>query len=98
MGDRIRLQSLQPSGILALNVTIYADRGGDISASLRHQRVSTSGAYEDSTAGVATPQFSIGAGKYYVIPSAYNPGTTGGFRMLVYSSISSITVNELRKS
>jgi calpain-7 len=88
---RIRLQLLQPSTAIALNVTVYSDFQNDVSASIKRQRhVTTSGAYDDAIAGVSTPQVTIGVGKYYIVPSTYNPGIEVGFRMLVYSGISGI--------
>ncbi|KDR76346.1 hypothetical protein GALMADRAFT_247750 [Galerina marginata CBS 339.88] len=88
----IRLQLLQPSTAIALNVTVYPNFQNDIESSLRQSHVATSGAYEDTIAGVATPQATLGTGKYYIVPSTYNPGTETGFRMLIYSSVSGITV------
>ena len=96
--NRVRLHNTESSGGIALNVTIYPNSKDDITASLKARHIATSGAYDDSIAGVATPQFSLGPGKYYIIPSTYNPGTTAAFRMLVYSSISSVKVNALRMS
>jgi len=91
--NRIRLQLLQPSTAIALNITVYPDFPNDVSASIKRQRhVATSGPYDDSIAGVSTPQVTIGVGKYFIIPSTYKPGTEVGFRMLVYSSIPSIQI------
>ncbi|KJA22940.1 hypothetical protein HYPSUDRAFT_138453, partial [Hypholoma sublateritium FD-334 SS-4] len=91
--NRIRLHTTQPSGAIALNITIYPNCKDDIIASLKSRHIATSGAYDDSIAGVVTSQFSLGPGKYYIIPSTYNPGTTAAFRMLVYSRIPSVKVN-----
>ncbi|KAF8199531.1 hypothetical protein BJ912DRAFT_1020136 [Pholiota molesta] len=92
---KIRLQTIQTSSAIPVNVTVYSDHE-DIMASLKHQgHIATSGAYDDSIAGVATPQVTLGTGKYYLVPSTYNPGTMAGFRMLVYSSISSVQVESV---
>ncbi|KAF8962724.1 hypothetical protein BDZ97DRAFT_1702205 [Flammula alnicola] len=96
--NRIRLQTLHPSTAIALNVTVYPNHENDIATSLKRQRhVVTSGAYDDTIAGVATPQSTISAGKYYIVPSTYNPGTEAGFRMLVYSSTSGVKVTATGK-
>ena len=89
---RIRLQLLQPSTSIALNVTVYPQ---PITTSLNQQRhIITSGAYDDTIAGVATPQISVAAGKYYVVPSTYNPGSEVGFKLIVYSSIAGLMVTQ----
>jgi len=94
----IRLQLLQPSTAIALNVTVYPNFQNSIDSSLRQRHVATSGAYDDTIAGVATPQVTLGTGKYYIVPSTYNPGTETGFRMLVYSSVSGVTVTPKDRS
>ena len=86
------MQLLQPSTSIALNVTVYRH---PITTPLNQQRhVLTSGAYDDTIAGVATPQISVAAGKYYVVPSTYNPGTEVGFKLIVYSSIAGLVVTQ----
>ncbi|KAF9485226.1 cysteine proteinase [Pholiota conissans] len=95
---KIRLQTTQTSNAIAINVTIYPVHKDVITSLTRQGHVATSGAYDDSIAGVATPQVTLGAGKYYIVPSTYNPRTIVGFRMLVYSSISGIQVDEVGKS
>ena len=90
---RIRLQLLQPSTSISLNVTVYPQ---SITTSLnQHRHVLTSGAYDDTIAGVATPQISVAAGKYYVVPSTYNPGAEVGFKLIVYSSIAGLMVSQI---
>ncbi|KAF8807060.1 hypothetical protein BYT27DRAFT_7242680 [Phlegmacium glaucopus] len=90
---KIRLQLLQPSTSIALNVTVYPQY---VKPSLNQQRhVLTSGAYDDTIAGVATPQISVAAGKYYAVPSTYNPGTEVGFKLIVYSSIAGVMVTQI---
>jgi len=93
---KIRLQLLQPSTSIALNVTVYSPHA---TPSLNQQRhILTSGAYDDTIAGVATPQISVAAGKYYVVPSTYNPGTEVGFKLTVYSSIAGLMVTQIKSS
>ncbi|KAJ6631453.1 hypothetical protein B0H10DRAFT_2207112 [Mycena sp. CBHHK59/15] len=67
---KVRLQLLRPKSTAALNVTVFpASASGALG---RH--IATSGGYDDSIAGVATSQISLGPGKYWLIPSTYNPG------------------------
>ena len=90
---RIRLQLLQPSTSAALNVTVFSQL---VTPSLNQRRhILTSGAYDDTIAGVATPQISVATGKYYVVPSTYNPGTELGFKLIVYSSIVGLMVTRI---
>ena len=92
---RIRLQLLQPSPTVALNVSVFVNMGGDIESSLTQKSpVSTSGAYDDTVAGVATPQITVAAGTYYVVPSTYSPGYEAGYRLIMYSSASGVTLDE----
>lgn len=84
---------LQPSSAVALNVSVFADVGGDPESSLAQKPpVLTSGAYDDRVAGVATPQTTFGAGAYYVVPSTYSPGHEAGYKLIVYSSTSGVTI------
>lgn len=93
---KIRLQLLQPTTSIALNVTVYPRYVTPSSDQQRH--VLTSGAYDDAIAGVATPQISVAAGKYYVVPSTYNPGTEVGFKIIIYSSIAGVMVTQIVKN
>jgi calpain-7 len=54
--------------------------------------VLTSGAYDDTVAGVATPQITLAAGTYYVVPSTYSSGHEAGFKLIVYSSVSGVKI------
>lgn len=84
---------LQPSPAVALNVTVFASVGNDIQSSLTQKpAVLTSGAYDDTIAGVATPQTKVAAGTYYVVPSTYSPGHEAGFKLVVYSSAFGATI------
>jgi len=92
--SRIRLQLLQPSPAVALNVTVFAKMGSE-GESLAQKSVLTSGAYDDTVAGVATPQITLGAGTFYVVPSTYSPGHEAGYKLIVYSSVSGVTVSPI---
>lgn len=95
---RIRLQLLQPSTAIALNLTIYPGSKDGFSTSLERQKyVATSGAYDDGIAGVAIQLATLATGKYYVVPSTYNPGVELGFRMIVYSNVAGFTVQEVER-
>lgn len=86
---KIRLQLLRPS-TSSLNVTIFpASPNGSLG---RH--IVTSGAYNDAISGVVTPQTIISAGKYWAVPSTYNPGVEAEFQLIVYSKISGVRVSE----
>ncbi|KAF4614242.1 hypothetical protein D9613_007736 [Agrocybe pediades] len=83
----IRLQLVQPSTAVPLNVTLYLVIQDNIQLSLSQKRnAATSGAYDSAIAGVTTTQTTIAAGRYYIVPSTYSPGIEAGFRILVYSS------------
>jgi len=68
---------------------VFAKMGSDAESPLT---VLTSGAYDDAVAGVATPQITLGAGTYHVVPSTYSPGHEAGYKLIVYSSISGVTL------
>ncbi|PBK88494.1 cysteine proteinase [Armillaria gallica] len=88
---KIRLQLVRPSSNSPLNVTIYLADPSEYTAS----HLATSGAYDDAISGVVTPQISLNRGKYWIIPSAFNPGIEAAFQLIVYSSVSGVEV-ELR--
>ncbi|KAK0459294.1 uncharacterized protein EV420DRAFT_1677667 [Desarmillaria tabescens] len=58
-----------------LNVTIYPADASEYTAS----HLATSGAYDDAISGVVTPQISLNRGKYWIIPSTFNPGIEAAF-------------------
>ncbi|KAF8150612.1 hypothetical protein B0H34DRAFT_801552 [Crassisporium funariophilum] len=96
---KIRLQLVHPSTAIALNVTVYPSIYKGSPISLTQQRhVTTSGSYDDTIAGVSTPQIAIGAGKYHVVPSTYNPGIEVGFKIIVYSSVAGVKLTPLQRS
>ncbi|KAK0454341.1 hypothetical protein EV421DRAFT_1756269 [Armillaria borealis] len=88
---KVRLQLVRPSSSSPLNVTIYAADASEYTAS----HLATSGAYDDAISGVVTPQISLNRGKYWIIPSTFNPGIEAAFQLIVYSSVSGVEV-ELR--
>jgi calpain-7 len=72
---------------------VFAKVGGDDESSLTPKSpVLTSGAYDDTIAGVATAQITFGAGTYFVVPSTYSPGHEAEYKLLVYSSASGVTI------
>ncbi|KAJ7725649.1 hypothetical protein DFH07DRAFT_758588, partial [Mycena maculata] len=87
---KVRLQLVRPKTTTALNLTLFPS--STTGALGRH--ITTSGGYDDSIAGVATPQISLGVGKYWVIPSTYNPGFQGAFQLMVYSTAARVNVAE----
>jgi calpain-7 len=88
--SRVRLQLLRPKSTTAVNLTILPSSAtGSLG---RH--LATSGGYDDSIAGVATPQISLSVGKYWVITSTYNPGFQGAFQLIVYSTASRVNIAE----
>lgn len=90
---RIRLQLLRPKSPAALNLTLFpAPATGTSGALGRH--IATSGAYDDSVAGVATPQIALGVGKYWAVPSTYAPGVLNAFQLVVYSTAARVNVAE----
>ncbi|SJK98157.1 uncharacterized protein ARMOST_01418 [Armillaria ostoyae] len=88
---KVRLQLVRPSSSSPLNVTIYPADASEYTAS----HLATSGAYDDAISGVVTPQISLNRGKYWIIPSTFNPGIEAAFQLIVYSSVSGVEV-ELR--
>ncbi|KAK0183648.1 hypothetical protein F5146DRAFT_1085661 [Armillaria mellea] len=87
---KVRLQLVRPSSSSPLNVTIYSAGASEYASHL-----ATSGAYDDAISGVVTPQISLNRGKYWIIPSTFNPGIEAAFQLIVYSSVSGVEV-ELR--
>lgn len=78
---------------------MYPGSKDGVATSLERQKhVTTSGAYDDSIAGVATQPTTLSTGKYYVVPSTYNPGVELGFRMIVYSNVAGFTVQEVERT
>ncbi|KAJ7270120.1 hypothetical protein B0H12DRAFT_1310818 [Mycena haematopus] len=90
---QIRLQLLRPKAPTALNLTLFpAPAAGTNDALGRH--FATSGAYDDSVAGVAIPQIALNVGKYWAVPSTYAPGILNAFQLVVYSTAAGVSVAE----
>ncbi|KAF5317385.1 hypothetical protein D9611_003702 [Ephemerocybe angulata] len=89
----IRLQLVHPSATATrLNLTIYPSAPG---STKQAKHIATSGAYDDSLAGVVVPQTTLSPGKYLVVPSTYKPGVEAEFRMLCYFSTAGVGVRIL---
>ncbi|KAF9012688.1 hypothetical protein BDQ17DRAFT_1344439 [Cyathus striatus] len=86
---KIRLQLAHPSNAIAINITLYP---ASTSTAALQRPVATSGDFDDAIAGVATPQVVLKAGKYWAIPSTYQPGVESDFKMIVYSSADGLKV------
>ncbi|KAF5355468.1 hypothetical protein D9758_006317 [Tetrapyrgos nigripes] len=80
---QVRLQLLEQSNT-AINVTIYA--ASEHISPDRH--FATSGAYDSAISGVVTPDTTLSKGKWWIIPSTYNPGVQAAFQLIVYSTAS----------
>ncbi|KAG6910420.1 hypothetical protein DXG01_010775 [Tephrocybe rancida] len=87
---KIRLQLIRPFTATSLNITIFPDSPD---GTLR-RHIATSGAYNDAISGVATPQLTLGAGKYLAVPSTYNPGVEVGFHLLIYTTVAGVKVSQ----
>ncbi|KAJ3715961.1 hypothetical protein DFJ43DRAFT_1126860 [Lentinula guzmanii] len=83
----IRLQLLRPSSSISLNVTVYPASVDNINST---KHVATSGPYDDPITGVVSPLTSLPKGRYWVVPSTYNPGIQTGFQLIVFSTLASI--------
>ncbi|KAF9494200.1 cysteine proteinase [Pleurotus eryngii] len=89
----IRLQLSRPSAGVSINVTVYpAPTRGSLG-----QYATTSGAYNDSIAGVVTPQVSLVPGTYWIIPSTHSASVQAAFKLVIYSTTNTISILE-RKS
>ncbi|KAH9481424.1 Calpain-like protease palB/RIM13 [Psilocybe cubensis] len=94
----IRLQLLQPSTAVALNLAIYPGSKDGFATSFERQKyLATSGPYDDAIAGVAIQSATLAPGKYYVVPSTYNPGVELMFRMIVYSNVAGFTIQQVER-
>ncbi|KAJ3842691.1 hypothetical protein F5878DRAFT_529345, partial [Lentinula raphanica] len=89
---RIRLQLIRPSSSVSLNVTVYPDYPASVDSMTSHNHVATSGPYDDPITGVATPLTSLPKGRYWVVPSTYNPGIQCGFQLIVFSTLASTEI------
>lgn len=89
--QRIRLRLLQPNSSTALNVTLFHEAPDPNSRSLGKE-VTTSGPYHDNISGVDTPQISLNAGKYLLVPSTFHPAIHMGFSLILYCSKANVAV------
>jgi hypothetical protein len=72
-----------------LNVTIYP-----AASSTTASHIATSGAYDDSLAGVVVPRTMLRPGKYWVVPSTYKPGVEAEFSLICYFSVKDVKIVE----
>ncbi|KAF8328978.1 hypothetical protein F5887DRAFT_1082791 [Amanita rubescens] len=90
---KLRLQLIHPSTTASSNITIYPAPASSVSDQyFKQKHVTTSGPYDDSVCGVATPQVSLNGGKYWAIPSTYIPGVQAEFRLIIYTSVKDLLV------
>ncbi|KAJ3824781.1 hypothetical protein F5880DRAFT_1479544, partial [Lentinula raphanica] len=85
----IRLQLIRPSSSVSLNVTVFP---ASVDSMTSQNHVATSGPYDDPITGVATPLTSLPKGRYWVVPSTYNPGIQCGFQLIVLSTLASTEI------
>ncbi|KAJ7578544.1 hypothetical protein C8J56DRAFT_1016524 [Mycena floridula] len=86
---KVRLQLVRPSSSTAINITMFpSSETGSLG---RH--LTTSGGYHDGISGVVTPQISLKPGKYWMIPSTYNPDVKAEFLILAYSTAPGISLD-----
>ncbi|KAF8637563.1 hypothetical protein AX17_002749 [Amanita inopinata Kibby_2008] len=91
---KLRLQLVNPASAVPMNITLYP---ASADGSLKQQKlIATSGPYDDAIAGVAIPQFSLNAGKYWAVPSTYSPAIRAEFQLIVYSSVAGVVVESRR--
>ncbi|KAL0577695.1 cysteine protease [Marasmius crinis-equi] len=81
---QVRLQLDQSQSSYPLNVSIYSATRAISTA----EHVATSGGYSDALSGVITPLVHLPKGKYWIVPSTYNPEKEAPFRLIVYSTVS----------
>ncbi|KAF7297900.1 Calpain catalytic domain-containing protein [Mycena chlorophos] len=83
---KIRLQLVRPTPSSAINLTLFP-------AGSLVQHLTSSGGYDDSIAGVVTPQTKLAPGKYWMVPSTYSPGVHGPFEIVLYTTSGRVTVS-----
>lgn len=87
--QRIRLQLLQPTSSISLNLTLFHLSSDTKSIG---KLIVTSGPYSDAISGVVTPQVSLNPGKYLLVPSTYRPAVQVGFRLSAYCSTGNVNI------
>jgi len=85
----MRLQLLQPSSSVSLNLTLFHFSSDPNSIG---EHIVTSGPYSDAISGVVTPQVSLNPGTYLLVPSTYHPATQVGFRLIAYCSTANVNI------
>ncbi|EIW80539.1 cysteine proteinase [Coniophora puteana RWD-64-598 SS2] len=83
-----RLHFVTPSPSSSLNVSIFSSP-----RLASDECVATSGPYSDAISGVDIPPISLAAGRYYMVPSTYNGGLQGKFKIVVYHSSAGVAVS-----
>jgi calpain-7 len=96
---RARLQLLQPSPPVALNITIFP---APAAPSFRNhntlgQHVTTSGPYVDLLSGAATPLATFQPGNYLIVPSTFQGSIEKSFKIEVFSSAAGVRITPKRK-
>ena len=88
----MRLQPIQPSPAIAVNITLFSALPHDNSTSgvALGRQIATSGGYVDGTdspAGVTISQTKLKPGRYYVVASTFDPGLHTNFQLFVFTSV-----------
>nr|GAT49101.1 predicted protein [Mycena chlorophos] len=83
---KIRLQLVRPTPSSAINLTLFP-------AGSLVQHLTSSGGYDDSIAGVVTPQTKLAPGKYWMVPSTYSPGVHGPFEIVLHTTSGRVSVS-----
>ncbi|EIN06603.1 hypothetical protein PUNSTDRAFT_115140 [Punctularia strigosozonata HHB-11173 SS5] len=77
-----RLQLLIAAPPVPLNLTLFPAT----SSQTLSRHIATSGPYSDATCGVLLPSTTVPAGTYWLVPSTYDRGVEGTFRIIVYAT------------
>ncbi|KAG7091220.1 hypothetical protein E1B28_010271 [Marasmius oreades] len=83
---QVRLQLDQSYMSSSLNVAIYS-ASQKTSPDNPDNYLATSRGYSDALTGVITPLVHLPKGKYWIVPSTYNPGMKAPFKLIVYSTV-----------
>lgn len=89
----MRLQLVDSKAAAPINVTIFrSDEDGALGS-----QVATSGPYADALPGVVTPQVLVQPGRFILVSSTYSPGILASFKLIVYSSVTGVSVAAIQK-
>lgn len=91
LSSSVRLQLVTVNPSISLNVTLF--RLPESHKLGPH--VATSGPYSHSAAGVAVGPQLLTAGSYVIIPSTFDAGVLTSYKLIVYSSTTTILVNPI---